>query len=238
MHYPQHIAIIPDGNRTWAKRKWLPKFIGHKNWFERVVELTKYVFENTPIKAMTVWGLSTENLKNRSEEELQYLFEIYKNRWNDLDEFLSKNKINFKRIGSPVWLPQDLINFLQEKEKKHSYNTDRYNIVAINYGGRDEILRWINALIQDIKKWGTNFVNEIDEQVFSQYLDLADVPPIELVIRTKWWVARRLSGFMLWWIGYAELYFTEKLLPDFDIEELNRALEWFDSIVNERNFGK
>ncbi len=238
MIYPKHVAIIPDWNRTWAKNKWLPKFVGHTEWFNNVVKLTKYIFTQTPIQAVTVWWLSTENLKNRSKKELDYLFDIYKNWWENIDKFLKENKINFKRIWSEKWLPSNLVEFLKEKQKIHKYNSDRYNIVAINYWWRDEIIRGINALLEDYKKFGNKFFDEIDENTFTKYLDLADIPPVDLVIRTKWWVAKRLSGFMLWWIGYAELYFTEKYFPDFDIDELNKALEWFDSIYTERNFGK
>jgi len=238
MIYPKHIAFIPDGNRTWAKEKWLPKLVWHTKGFQNVIELTKYIFTNTPIKVVTVWWLSTENLKNRSQDELDYLYQIYKEWWNALDEFLEENKINFKRVWTDKGLPSDLVNFLREKEKKLKFDTDRYSIVAINYWWRDEILRWVNRLLEDIKKLSPKFFEEIDEEIFSKYLDFADIPPVDLVIRTKGDVARRLSWFMLWWIGYAELYFTKKKFPEFDIEELNKALQRFDNISSERNFGK
>jgi len=240
MIYPRHIAIIPDGNRTWAKMQGLPSFIWHAKGFDRVVELTKYIFTNTPIEALTVWWLSTENLKNRSKEELDYLFDIYKKWWKSLEEFLQENKINFKWVGSEKWLPQDLVDYLRNLENKYKFDVSKpkWCVVAVNYGGRDEIIRWINKLLHDFSRLGPRFYDEIDEELFSKYLDFADLPPIDLVIRTKWKMAKRLSWFMLWWIWYAELYFTDKFFPDFDVDELNKALKRFNEITKHRNFGK
>ncbi len=239
MIYPKHIAIIPDGNRTWAKEKWLPKLVWHTKWFENVVNITKYVFSNTPVKVLTVWGLSTENLKNRPQDELDYLFQIYKNWQNDLEDFLRENKINFKWVWSEKGLPKDLVDFFREKEKRLKFeDSDRWSIVAVNYWGRDEIVRGVNALLNDVKKLWPKFFEEIDEDILSKYFDFADIPPVELVIRTKWKMAKRLSWFMLWWIGYAELYFTDKYFPDFWIEDLNKAIQWFNKIYEYRNFWK
>lgn len=238
MIYPKHIAFIPDWNRTWAKEQGLPKFVWHTKWFENVINLTKYIFTNTPIKVVTVWWLSTENLKNRPKEELDYLFNIYKNWWDSLENFLKENKINFRRVWSSEWLPEDLVEFLIEKQKNLSFDTDRYAVVAINYWWRDEILRWVNKLLDDFKRVNTKFFEKVDEEIFSKYLDFWDLPPVDLVIRTKWDVARRLSWFMLWWIWYAELYFTKKKFPEFTIEDLNEALKRFDSITKNRNFWK
>jgi len=239
MIWPKHIAIIPDWNRTRAKEKGLPKFVWHTKWFENVIKLTKYIFSETPVKVLTVWGLSTENLKNRTEEELTYLFDIYK-KWNkDLEEFLKKNKINFKRVGSEEWLPNDLVKFLRTKEKEIRFeDSDRWSIVAINYWWRDEIIRWVNSLLEDFRRKGPKFFESIDEEILSSYLDFAEVPPVDLVIRTKWKMAQRLSGFMLWWIWYSELYFTDKYFPDFDIEDLKKALKWFNDVYEYRNFWK
>ncbi|USN54509.1 MAG: undecaprenyl diphosphate synthase family protein [Candidatus Peribacteria bacterium] len=115
----------------------------------------------------------------------------------------------------------------------HQYATGRTCITAVNYGGRDEIIRGFQSYITQ-----GGVVADLTAEQFGQYLDFGDVAPVDLVIRTKGDVARRLSGFMSWWIGYAELYFTAAKFPEFDISELEKALIWYDSICEERNFGK
>lgn len=232
MIYPKHIALIPDGNRTWAKEKWIHQMLWHIEWFNRVVESAKYVFANTPIEVFTCWWLSTENLTNRSEEELEYLFNLYKKLHSDMDEFLKEHQINFKWAWSSNRLPDHLVEFLRSKEKELSFDTNKYFVLAINYWWRDEILRWINRLIED---WKSKIETEKD---LNDYLDFWKFPNVELVIRTKGDMARRLSWFMLWWIGYAELYFTKIKCPDFTIDELQTALARFDEVSNERNFWK
>ena len=102
MHYPRHIGIIPDGNRTWAQDKDLPSIIGHKAGFDNSKKLVTYCFSQTPIDIITMWGASTENVKERSPEELEYLYEIYQTMTKDMSDFYDEHSIGFKRIGSPV----------------------------------------------------------------------------------------------------------------------------------------
>lgn len=236
MIYPKHIWFIPDWNRTWADKNGFPKFVWHLEWFNVLVEIWKYVFSNTDVKVFSAWWLSTENLKWRSPEELEYLFELYKKIPSDLYDFLNENKINFRWVWKRDWLPNTLVDFLDEKQKTISFWTDRTIVMAINYWWRDEIIRWINKLQEndDFKNWDL----KIDENIFSKYLDFWDLPAIDLLIRTKWSMAKRLSWFMLWWVWYAELYFTEKLCPEFTSEDMDKALEWFNNIYWERNFWK
>ena len=233
MIYPKHIWLIPDGNRTWAESKWIPKVMGHMEWFNKCVELSKYIFTNTDVEVFTVWWLSTENFRKRSEDELEYLFELYKKIPSDLYEFLSENKINFKIVGDMSSLPSDLSSFLKEKQEEFTFYSKKSMVLAINYWWRDEIIRWIKDLFQN----STN-INDISEENLSKYLDFWSLPNIDLVVRTKWDLAKRLSWFMLWWAWYAELYFSKKKLPEFSIDDLNDALNWFDSINSNRNFGK
>ena len=228
--YPQHIALIPDGNRTWAKEKWFMSFVGHLEWFNRIVELGKYIFEQTPIKVFTAWGLSTENLKNRSKEELDYLFELYKKIWTDMFDILKNNKVNFRIAWNIKQLPQHLQDFLNKKMEELSFDSDRYMFLAINYGGQDEILRAVEKLCKNNE--------EPTKENLEKNMDFGLVPPVELVIRTKQKLAKRLSGFMLWWIGYAQLYFTDVYCPDFWVEELKKALIWYNKTVNTQNFWK
>jgi len=231
MIYPRHIAVIPDWNRTWAQDKWFHKMVWHLEWEKKFVELAKYVFSSTPIEVFTIWWLSTENLKKRNPDELEYLFELYKQSWDDLYAFLKENKVNFKWVGSEVWLPDHLITYLRNKESELKFDTNRYNIICVNYGGRDEIVRWVNKLISSWKK-------DIVEKDLEECLDFAWLPNVELVVRSKWDMSKRLSWFMLWWIWYAELYFTAKKFPDVNSEELENALKWFDSVSDKRNFWK
>ena len=230
MNYPKHVALIPDGNRTWAKEKWFMSFVGHLEWFNKVIEITQYIFSKTPIEVFTIWGLSTENLKNRSEKELEYLFELYKKIPQDLFDFLKEKKVNFKVVWNKNRLPDHLINFLNQKEKELTVNSWKTLVLAINYGWQDEILRWIQKLC-DNKEAAT-------KENLEKYMDFGWLPPVELVIRTKQKLAKRLSGFMLWWIGYAQLYFTDLYCPDFTIDEFQKALEWYSSTVKTQNFGK
>jgi len=230
INYPQHIAIIPDGNRTWAKEKWFISFAGHLEWFNKIVELWEYIFEQTPIKVLTAWWLSTENLKNRSKEELEYLFKLYEKIWTDMFDILKKNKVNFRVAWNISQLPQHLQDFLNKKIKELSFDTDKYIFLALNYGWQDEILRAMEKMCKNNDK--------PSKENLEKYMDFWNVPPVELVIRTKQQQAKRLSGFMLWWIGYAQLYFTDIFFPDFNVEELKKAINWYSQTVKTQNFGK
>jgi len=230
MNYPKHVALIPDGNRTWAKEKWFMSFVWHLEWFNRATEITQYIFSNTPIEVFTIWGLSTENLTNRSEKELEYLFELYKKIPQDLFDFLKENKVNFKVIWNKDRLPQHLVDFLDIKEKELKVNSWKTLVLAINYGWQDELLRGIQKLCDNKEK--------ATKENLEKYLDFWWLPPVELVIRTKQKLAKRLSWFMLWWIGYAQLYFTDIYCPDFTVEEFNKAIKWYLSTAKTQNYGK
>lgn len=158
---------------------------------------------------------------------------MYKIVEEDLDGFLKEHKVNFKPIGDLDGITDDFREYLLHKQEKNTYDTDRYFIFAINYGGRDEIVRGVRKLAEEKKD-----LTQITEEDISTSLDLGTLPPIELVIRTKGDQAQRTSGFMSWWIGYAELYFTEKKCPELDIPEYTKALDWFDKMADLRNYGK
>lgn len=234
MIYPKHIAIIPDWNRTRAKEKWLPQLVWHIEGSNNVVNLMKYCFNNTDVRVFTAWWLSTENLMERSKEELEYLFDIYKDFLLKFEWFLKENKINFRWIWNEKWLPLNLVELFKQKQEELFFGKNsRYVVIAINYWWRDEILRWVNKIKQDKSiEW------EITEEQFTKYLDLWDLPNIDLVIRTKGDVSKRLSGFLLWWIWYAELYFSPKKCPEFNTQDFDEALRRFDEISSKRNFWK
>lgn len=195
-----------------------------------MIKLAVYLFEETPVKVFTLRGLSTENLQNRSPEELNYLFDLYKEITEGLYRVLCQGQINFRVAGDLTKLPQDLQEFLQAKISEFSYENDRYFVLALNYGGQDELLRAIEKL--------TLAGEEVNKINLEKYMDFGGLPQVDLVIRTKQEFAKRLSGFMLWWIGYAQLYFTDLYCPDFTIPELEKAIEWWRGTLESQNFGK
>lgn len=233
MIYPKHVAIIPDWNRTRAKAndKTIPEayMISYQKW----VELIEYTFTQTDIKIFTLWWLSTENTNKRPKEEFDFLMNMYKLIDDDLDTILVNNQVNFKRIWNPDWITSDFKEYLDTKTQKTKCNSDKYFVFAINYWWRDEIIRWIQSLNKNNFDFWT-----ITEEDISKSLDLWDIKPIELVIRTKWDQAHRTSGFMSWWIWYAELYFTPSKCPEFWIEQYQEALNRFNNMADLRNYGK
>ncbi len=230
MQYPKHIAFIPDGNRTWAKEKWLSQMEWHYAGFQRAIELATYIFEKTPIEVFTLRGLSTENLKKRSESELHYLFQLYEKITEDLYEMMRIQQVNFRVAWDISKLPDDLRNFLEQKQQEFSFPSQKTFVLALNYGGQDEILRGMQKL--------TLSGEDITKENLEKYLDFWWLPTVDLVIRTKQKLAQRLSGFMLWWIGYAELYFTDLYCPDFSVSELEKAIAWWNSTLESQNFWK
>jgi undecaprenyl diphosphate synthase len=233
MQYPKHVAIIPDGNRTRAKENNVSVQEAYLLSYQRGVELIQYTFTQTDIKVFTLRWLSTENAQKRPKEEFDFLMNMYKLVDEDLDNILLENHVNFKRIGNPDGITEDFKTYLLEKETKTKCNSDKYFIFALNYGWRDEILRGIQSLAQ---QWAD--LTQVSEEQLSKAMDLGLIPNIELVIRTKWDEAQRTSGFMSRWIGYAELYFTDRKCPELDIPTYQQSLKWFDSVSEKRNFGK
>ena len=132
--YPQHIAIIPDGNRTRAKWKGKPWKWWHYQAYKLTLKLINFVFDNTPIKVLTFWGLSTENLKQRTQEELDYLYDFALELKKDLENIMHTQQINFKWAGNPQWLPEKVITALRDLETHFSFPTEKYVVYAINYG--------------------------------------------------------------------------------------------------------
>jgi len=233
MHYPKHIAIIPDGNRTWAKNNWHEQIAGHLEGQKTSIKLLKHIFEKTTVEVATIRWLSTENAKKRSQEELEYLYGIYKYALDQVDDLLKTMKISFRWIGSTIGMPQNVIELLQSRSEMHSYDSWKAMVLAMNYGWKDEIVRGVQKMMN---AWVSS--EDVTEETLWSYLDCWDLPPIDLVIRTKGKLAKRISWFMTRWIGYAELFFTNVLFPDFNEAELDKALVWYDSIKDERNFGE
>ena len=196
-----------------------------------MIKIAQYIYTQTDIEVFTLWGLSTENLTNRTQQELDYLFDLYKQITENLYELFRQEKVNFRVAGDMDWLPQDLVDFLEQKQDEFNYPESKKTFVlAVNYGGQDEILRAMKKLVAN--------GDTISKENLEKYSDFWGLPPVELVIRTKQQLAKRLSGFMLWWIGYAQLYFTDLYCPDFTVKELQKALDWYEQSFESQNFGK
>lgn len=167
MTYPKHVAIIPDGNRTRAKANNKSIAESYLLSYERGLDLIKYTFTHTDIQTFTMRGLSTENTHKRPKEEFDFLMTMYKLVDDELDNFLIANKVNFKAIGDLDGLTDDFKQYLLDKEQKTKCDSDRCVIFAINYGGRDEIIRGIRKLNE--QKYNFQNINETD---LSKVLDL------------------------------------------------------------------
>ena len=227
---PNHIAIILDGNGRWAKKRNLPRSLGHRKGLFNIRDIATYA-QKIGVKEMTVFCFSTENWK-RSEDEVNYLMNkpvrFFKRYCNDF--YNSDLRISF--IGRRDRIPQnflDMINDLEEKTKNH---TGIHLALAVDYGSLDELSRGIKDLASDVKE-GRIDIDQINEKTIYSYLDTKDMSPIDLLIRTSGEI--RISNFLLLQIAYAELYFTDVLWPDFNSNELLKAIENFQS--RNRRFG-
>jgi len=224
---PQHIAVVIDGNRRWAKEKGLPTLEGHRKGYNKVKEIGDYVF-GKGIKVFTVWCFSTENW-NRSKEEVGYLMALLRDAFikKEIDDYHNKGiKINV--IGQKEKLSLDLQNKIKEAEEFTKNNKKGTLNLAISYGGRAEIVRAVKNIIQD-----KVLASEVNEEVIRKNLWIKDLPEPELIIRTGG--HKRLSGFLSWQSAYSELYFLDKYWPDFGKEDLDKALSYFSDC--QRNFG-
>jgi len=228
---PQHLGIMIDGNRRWAKKRGLPPFEGHRKGIQRVEEIIKYAYKRG-VKILTLYGFSTENWKRNPKEVnfLMNLFEKYVKK--GLKEEQKKDKkyyIQFRHIGRKDRLPKHLVELLEKLEKATKKNSQMVVNVAIDYGGRDEVVRAIKKIIRKKLK-----PEEITEEVLMKNLDTGDLPDVDFVIRTSG--EMRLSNFLPLQATYAELYFPRIYWPDFDKEQFDLSLEEFKK--RERRFGK
>lgn len=221
---PTHIGFIIDGNGRWAKRRLLPRMIGHKFGVEAVKKTINACLDFN-IKYASFFVFSTENFK-RSEEEINNIFDLLRKYMiTDLDEF---NRKNIKLIvsGDLSKLPQDLQDSLLNAIKKTKNNTKLVVNMCLNYGGKQEIIMACNKAVEK-----QIFV---DENGFKNLIYSSELPSLDFVIRTSG--EQRLSNFMLWDLAYAELYFTKTFWPDFNKHKLYKALK--DYSLRDRRFGK
>ena len=224
MKIPKHIAIIMDGNGRWAKKRLMPRFFGHTKGMERMVGLLDHAFD-LGVDYVTVYALSTENLK-RPKEELEGLFNLIRKHFVEYMKRVIARGVRLRVIGDISLLPLDVQEILRSCEKESERFTGKGINMALCYGSRAEIVRGVNEAV----KRGEC----VTEESFSSLLDTHGEPDPDLLIRTGNEV--RLSNFLLWQSAYAELYFTDVLWPDFKKENAVEALLWYQS--RNRRFGK
>ena len=230
LEIPQHVAFILDGNGRWAKKRFLPRNAGHVEGAKTVEQVLEDA-HNLGIKYVTMYAFSTENWK-RSQEEVGALMKLLKNYLMDCIERSAKNNMRVRVIGDITALDPELQSRILELEEKSASNTGLHFAIALNYGGRDEIRRAVTKIAEECKN-GTLNPEEITEELISKHLDTAGFPDPDLMIRTSGEV--RLSNFLPWQLAYTEFYFTEVLWPDFNKEELHRAIA--DYQRRSRRFG-
>ncbi|MCI8888891.1 MAG: isoprenyl transferase [Hungatella sp.] len=230
MVIPEHVAVILDGNGRWAKKRGIPRAMGHKAGCETLEKMVR-VASDTGIKYFTVYGFSTENWK-RSTEEVGALMQLFRYYMVRLLKIASANNVRVKMIGEKSRFAPDIIKGINDLEEGTKDNTGMTFIIAINYGGRDEILRAARRLAMDCQKSGKD-VSDVSEEEFASYLDTAGIPDPDLMIRTSGEL--RLSNYLLWQLAYSEFYITDCLWPDFNKEELEKAIIAYNS--RERRFG-
>lgn len=230
MKIPQHVAIILDGNGRWAKAKGMPRNYGHKAGAKNVETVCKAANE-LGIKYVTMYAFSTENW-NRPDSEVEALMKLLESYLKNCIKTADKNNMRVRIIGDMRRLSEKFQNRIKELEEASKNNTGLNLTIAINYGSRDEMLRGIKKMIEDHDNGKLN-LDDINEQVFSNYLDTADIPDPDLLIRTSG--EQRLSNYLLWQLAYSEFYFTDVPWPDFHKEELVQAIEAYNN--RDRRFG-
>ena len=228
-HIPNHIAIIPDGNRRWAKEHGLPSLEGHRRGFDVAIKIGRKI-RSMGVYTMTMWAFSTENW-DRSKEEVSYLMKMYENFIEkNLKEAIRK-KIRITHLGRKDRISKKLLKRIQNSEEK-TKNFNKYILnIALDYGGRDEVVRAIKKM--ENGKWK---MENLTENSFNQLLDTANqpYPNPDLIIRTSG--EQRTSGLMIWQAAYAEYVFLNKYFPDVNDSDIESAIGEYSN--RQRKFGK
>ena len=222
---PRHVCVIMDGNGRWAKKRLLPRVMGHKRGLTALENLAARCAE-LGVEYLTVFAFSTENWR-RPEDEVSFLMKLFLQALGGKVAKMHQNNLRLKVIGNRGRFPAAIVEGIEAAERLTADNTGLTLTVAADYGGRWDILQAANRLIAEGK-------SEITEDDLSQRLSLAEAPEPDLFIRTGG--ETRISNFMLWQMAYAEFYFTDALWPDFDAAEFDRAISSFR--VRERRFGR
>jgi len=229
-HLPRHIAFIMDGNGRWAKKRGLSRSFGHAEGSRKLKDVVKACY-NLHIRYVTVYAFSTENWARPKEEVgqlMKLLLEYLKNAEADLEG----RAVRIRIIGSRKGLPEDILREIDRVEANTAQNGEMDFIIAINYGGRQEILEAVRSVAREVAT-GALKVEEIDEACMESHLFTAGIPSPDLLIRTSG--EQRLSNFLLWQCAYTEFHFPDVLWPDFKERQLQEALHAY--AVRSRRFG-
>ena len=228
---PRHIAIIMDGNGRWAKKRGLPRKAGHAVGAETFRRIATYC-KNLGMDYLTVYAFSTENWK-RSDEEVGAIMGLLENYLHESIEKMEKDRIRLKILGDTTALSPAIQGLIDKTDTIAARLPGCFQAnVCLNYGGRDEILRAVRRFAAECAA-GERKPEELNESLFSTYLDSAGIPDPELIIRPSG--EQRLSNFLLWQCAYSEFYYTDALWPDFDEAELDKAIAAYQS--RDRRFG-
>ena len=230
LEVPEHVAIIFDGNGRWAKKRMMPRNYGHAQGSKTVEQICEDAW-NLGIKYLTVYAFSTENWK-RPEKEVNALMKLLRSYLKDCIKRTTKNNMRVRVIGDKTGLSDDIRQAIEELEQVSSVNTGLNFTIAINYGSRDEMRRAMVRMAGDVEL-GKVASADITEELFNSYLDTWDIPDPDLLIRTSG--EQRLSNFLLWQLAYTEFLFMDVLWPDFNRNELVRAIRQYNG--RERRFG-
>lgn len=230
MKIPNHVAIILDGNGRWAKSKGMPRNYGHTVGAKNVETVCRAADE-LGIKYLTLYAFSTENW-NRPQNEVNALMKLLEGYLKTCIKTADKNNMRVRVIGEITRLSNAFQQRIHELETASASNNGLNLTIAINYGSRDEILRAVRHMVEDARE-GKLETKDIDENVFSSYLDTRELPDPDLLIRTSG--EQRLSNYLLWQLAYSEFYFTDVPWPDFHKKELELAIEAYNK--RDRRFG-
>lgn len=225
---PNHIAIIMDGNRRWARAHHLPDIKGHEAGSEALEKIVEAA-EKLGVKTITIFALSTENIKERAKREVLGLFNLMRKGYHSKLKKMMQNGVRVTILGEVHGLPDTIKHMIHQIRKTYIKNESIKLNIALNYGGKTELVK----AIKNIVKQGID-IRRINEELIEKHLYTNGIPDPELVIRTGG--RMRLSNFLLWQTAYSEFYFTKTLWPDFDVSELKKSIAWYKK--QRRNFGK
>ena len=230
MEVPNHIAIILDGNGRWARAKGMPRSYGHVVGCDNLEKMCNIICD-MGVKYLTVYAFSTENWK-RSQQEIKVLMNLFRRYLKRCERSARRNQMRVKIIGDPEGLDPDIQGKIRELEDMSAGYERMFFQIALNYGGRDEILRAVTRMNADARA-GRIPEEKVSPELFESYLDTAGIPDPDLLIRTSG--EERISNFLLWQLAYTEFYFTDIPWPDFTKEELKKAIDKYNS--RDRRFG-
>ncbi len=230
MEVPNHVAIILDGNGRWAKKRGMPRSYGHKVGCENLEKICD-IAKEVGIKYLTVYAFSTENWK-RPKDEIAVLMRLFRNYLEKCINIATKNQMCVRVIGDISAFDADIQEGIRRLEAHSSQFHELHFQLGLNYGSRDEILRAVRGVLADYQKGDLN-PEDLDQLKFSSYLDTRGIPDPDLLIRTSG--EQRLSNFLLWQMAYTEFYFTPVAWPDFDKEELLKAIRQYNE--RDRRYG-